>query len=141
VIDPLLADRPLTSYVIANAIGMLVSYSGTKSWVFRDRRTNYADGGFVAYTVINVATMALPVACLWLSREVLGLTDPVSDNVSANVIGLAMGFTARFYLFRRFVFRRHDITPSVRAVAPLNGSTGRSSGDPARRADRASAAD
>ena len=40
---------------------------------------------------INLATMLIPMACLWISRNVLGLDDPLSDNLSANVIGLALG--------------------------------------------------
>ena len=50
--------------------------------------------------------MILPVLCLWFSRGVLGLDGPVADNVSANLIGAALGLGARFYLFRVFVFKR-----------------------------------
>ena len=61
--------------------------------------------------LINLVTMSLPIACLIISRDVLGLDDPLSDNISANVIGLVLGLGARFYLFRRFVFRR-PVTPA-----------------------------
>ena len=53
-----------------------------------------------------MAPRTLPIACLVVSRDVIGLDDPVSDNISANVIGLLLGLSARFYLFRTFVFRR-----------------------------------
>ncbi|MDT9594528.1 GtrA family protein [Nocardioides zeae] len=106
LVEPLLRDRPLTAYVLANTVGMLVSYNGTRYWVFKHRTAPGDDNGFWAYVVINVATMALPVACLWFSRNVLGFTDPVSDNVAANVVGLALGFAARFYLFRQVVFNQ-----------------------------------
>jgi putative flippase GtrA len=101
-----LAGQPYLGYVIANTVGMVISYSGSRNWAFRDRPPRHADGGRTAYFVINVATMTLPIACLWVSRNVFHLADPVSDNVSANVIGLAAGLGARFYLFRKFVFRR-----------------------------------
>ena len=103
---PLLSDRPILAYVLANTVGMVISYRGSRNWAFRDRPPRHADGGRAAFVVINVATMSLPIGCLWISRNVLGLDDPYSDNLSANVIGLAMGLVARFYLFRRFVFRR-----------------------------------
>ncbi len=103
--DPVLSDRVITAYILANTVGMVVSYRGSRSWAFRDRVAVHADGGRTAYLIINVATMSFPVACLMFSRDVLMLTGPVADNVSANVVGLAMGFGARFYLFRRFVFR------------------------------------
>lgn len=102
-----LNDDPEVAYVVANAVGMVISFRGTKVWAFRDRRTRHADGGLVAFVVINLATMLIPITCLSLSRG-LGLDDPVSDNVSANVIGLALGNAARFFLFRTFVFLRVD---------------------------------
>lgn len=101
-----LADRPITAYLLANVVGMVVSYRGSRHWAFRDRPPVHADGGRTAFVVINVVTMALPVACLLVSRRLLGLDDPVSDNVAANVVGLVLGTVARFWLFRRFVFRR-----------------------------------
>ncbi|MBJ7359459.1 GtrA family protein [Nocardioides sp.] len=102
-----LNDRPELAYVLANAVGMAISFRGTKVWAFRDRRTSHADGGVVAFVVINLATMLIPMTCLGISRG-LGLDDPISDNVSANVVGLALANAARFFLFREFVFLRVD---------------------------------
>lgn len=99
-------DQPILAYVLANIVGMVISYHGSRHWAFRDRPSTHADGGLTAFVAINVVTMLLPIACLTISRDVLGLADPVSDNISANVIGLVMGLGARFYLFRTFVFRR-----------------------------------
>lgn len=113
--DPPMAGHPIAAYVVANVVGMVVSYHGTRSWAFRNREPVHADGGRTAYVAINVVTMALPVACLSLSRGVLGLTDPLSDNISANVIGLALGTAARFYLYRTWVFR-HPETPGLPAT-------------------------
>jgi len=56
--------------------------------------------------VINLITMPLSIGCLWFSRHVLGLADPLSDNVAGNVIGQLLGQAARFYLFRKYVFRQ-----------------------------------
>jgi putative flippase GtrA len=83
---------------------MVLSYQGSRRWVFRHRATAHADGGVSAYVAINLATMALPVACLWVSRTLLGLSDPVADNISANVVGLTAGTWVRFWLFRQLVF-------------------------------------
>jgi putative flippase GtrA len=99
-------NHAVLGYVVANSIGMLISYRGSRSWAFKHRETTHPDGGRTAYFGINLATMAFPVACLWFSRNVLSLEDPVADNLSANVIGLAMGTAARFYLFRTLVFSK-----------------------------------
>lgn len=104
--DALLNGHPIWGYIVANTVGMVISYELSRSWTFRHRPPRHPDGGRTAYVVINAVTMALPIACLWVSRNVLGLDDPLADNVAANVIGLAGGLVARFYLFRRFVFHR-----------------------------------
>ena len=104
--DPLFSNQAIPVYVVANSIGMIISYHGARGWVFPDRPPQQADGGWTAYVVINLAAMALPVGCLAISRHVFGLDDALSDNLSANGVGLVLAFGARFYLFRRFVFRR-----------------------------------
>jgi putative flippase GtrA len=113
--DPLMADSPMVALVIANLVGMVVSYRGTRSWAFKHRQPVHADGGRTAFVAINVATMGIPVACLWFSRNVLGLDDPLSDNFSANIVGLGLGTAARFYLYRTWVFR-HPRTPGLPAT-------------------------
>ncbi|MGD9960356.1 GtrA family protein [Nocardioides sp.] len=117
VSDPPLSDHALLAYVLANSVGMVISYRGSRHWAFKHRETTYADGGRTAYVLINLLTMALPVSCLWFSRDVLGLDDPWADNLSANVIGLSFGMVARFYLFRTVVFSQPRLPqPGVGAI-------------------------
>jgi putative flippase GtrA len=101
-----LAGQPYLAFVIANLVGMAVSYRGSRTWVFKDRPPRTADGGRLLFIVINLVTMLIPIGCLWVSRNVLDLDDPFSDNISANALGLFLGMVARFYLFRTLVFRR-----------------------------------
>jgi putative flippase GtrA len=118
LVEPPLGGWPITSYVIANTVGMVVAYVGSRAWAFKHREAQGRDGGIVAFTVINVVTMAIPVAFLWFSRGVLGLSDPLSDNISANVLGLGLGMVARFYLFRKFVFTRAEPTTGPSSADP-----------------------
>jgi len=104
--DPWLAEQPLTALVVANLVGMMVSYRLSRNWTFRHRPPVHADGGRTAFFLINIVTLPLAVGTLWFSRHALGLTDPLSDNLFGNVIGALIGQVARFYLFRRFVFRQ-----------------------------------
>src|SRR5262245_13938811 len=101
-----LGNEPILAFIIANTIGMCISYYGSRHWAFRDRQPVHSDGGKTSFVAINLLTMLIPIGCLAISRDVLGLDDPISDNVSANLIGLVLGLVARFYLFRTFVFRR-----------------------------------
>ena len=61
-------------------------------------------GGRLRYIVINVASMAIPLACLAFTRDVLGRSDPVADNVAANLVGLGLGMLARFWAIGHFIF-------------------------------------
>jgi putative flippase GtrA len=97
-------ESPLVAFVIANTIGMVVSYRGSRSWAFRNREAVGVAGGRVAFIVINVVSMVIPLGCLSVSRYLLGFTDPVADNISANVVGLGLGTLARFWAIRRFIF-------------------------------------
>lgn len=99
-----LNEDPLLAFVLANTLGMFVSYRGSRSWAFRHREAVGPAGGRVLYFAINTASMVIPLACLSFSRYVLHRDDAVSDNISANVVGLVLGTVARFWAFRQFIF-------------------------------------
>jgi putative flippase GtrA len=113
-----LNDRPQLGYVIANLVGTVIAYRGTRSWAFRDRGTRHPDGGRTAFVAISLVTMLIPMSCLWISRNVWGLDDPLSDNVSANLVGLALANAARFVLTRQLVFDVRRDVPEDAVVTP-----------------------
>ena len=63
-------------------------------------------GAPLIYVVINLVSFVIPMACLWITRNVLGWDSVLADNVSANLVGAFLGMLARFWAFRRFVFKR-----------------------------------
>src|SRR3954452_21157822 len=69
--------------------------------------------GRLAFFVINLASMVIPLGCLAFTRYALGRSDPFADNIAANVVGLALGTAASFWALRLFIF----LTP--RPVEPL----------------------
>jgi putative flippase GtrA len=122
--DPWLGDHPVTAFVIANFVGMLISYRLSRNWTFKHRPPQHADGGRTAYFVINMVTMIIPMGCLWFSRNVLGLDDPFADNISGVVIGQTLGQVARFYLFRTYVFRKPvSVAEATHRPEPTHRST------------------
>jgi putative flippase GtrA len=97
-------DKPLTAKVISVIVATTVAYIGNRFWTFRDRaRTSYGRE-YLLFFVLNGVGLAISVGCLWLSHYVLGLTSALADNISANVIGLALGTLFRFWSYRRWVF-------------------------------------
>jgi putative flippase GtrA len=99
-----LRSHPIVAYVLANAVAGVVAYVGMRLWAFREREASDQTTGVVRFFVLGALTMAIPVVCLWISRYVLGLSSPLADNLSANVIGLGISTATRFWVFRRFVF-------------------------------------
>ncbi|MFJ9391852.1 GtrA family protein [Nocardioides sp. NPDC101246] len=112
-----LRSAPIVAYVVANIVAGVVAYVGTRLWAFRDRDAPDQVTGVVRFFVLGALTMAIPVVCLWISRYVLGLSSPLADNVSANVIGLGISTATRFWVFRRFVFNQPVVREPSRPAA------------------------
>lgn len=115
-------QQPLLAFVIANTVGMVVSYRGSRSWAFRHREAVGPVGGRLAFFAINLASMAIPLACLAFTRYALGRSDPVADNLAANVVGLGLGTMFRFWALRRFIFLS-PLDPIELAGSPVHRST------------------
>ena len=114
-----MSDQPIWAYVLANTVGMLVSYRGSRSWAFRHREAVGPAGGRVMFFAINLASMAIPIGCLAFTRYVLHLEDPVSDNVAANGVGLLLGTLARFVAIRQLIFPHRPSTAPEPVAEPV----------------------
>lgn len=97
-------ERPLSGYLVANSIGMLVSFYGSRYYAFRHRHAAGPGGGLLAYAIVNFASFTIPISCLWITRNVFGWESIYADNVAGNVIGAVLGTLFRFWAFRKFVF-------------------------------------
>jgi putative flippase GtrA len=102
-----LYDKPLTAKVLSTVAATLVAYAGNRYWTYRHRaRTGFARE-YLLFFVLNAVGLGIALSCLWTSHYLLGLDSPLADNISANVIGLFLGTTFRFWSYRRWVFREH----------------------------------
>ncbi len=100
---------PLATYFIANTVGMLISFYGSRRYAFRHRMPTGPGGGLVNYAIINFVSFVIPMACLWVTRNVFDWSSVFADNVAANVVGAVLAMLVRFWAFRRFVFKRHAV--------------------------------
>jgi putative flippase GtrA len=119
-----LHDHPLSSWLFANCVGMVLSFYGSRHYVFRHRRPSGPGGGALNYVAINLASFVVPISCLWVTRNLFSWDSAIADNVSGNVLGAALGSLLRFWAFRRFVFKRRTplfATASAVASAPEVG--------------------
>lgn len=101
---PLLLDHPIEAYVIAMAVGTILSFTGNRYWVFGAGDSQNWVNEFVRFALVNIAATALPSLCLAVSRYVFDLRSVMADNVSANVVGLLLATIARYWAYKLFVF-------------------------------------
>lgn len=98
------AGQPLIAKTASVAVAVLISWIGNRYWTYRDQRGRTARGELVLFLLANLAGMAASLGCLGFSHYVLQLQSPLADNISANVIGLALGTAVRWWLYRTYVF-------------------------------------
>jgi putative flippase GtrA len=96
---------PTVSKVLAVGVAMVVTYLGNRLLTWRGGATTTERrreiGLFVAFNLIG---LAISVAVLVLSHDILDLTSRLADNVSANVIGMGLGTAFRYWSYRTYVF-------------------------------------
>lgn len=117
-------DRPLTAKVISVIAATTVAFLGNRLWAFRHRTQLHMGRQYLTFFLLNGVAMGIALACLWFSHYALGLTSPLADNISANVIGLGLGTLFRFWSYRRWVFP--SLPAGDAATAYIVGRTARS---------------
>jgi len=136
VFSPAAMDSgPIWAKVVSTILAILANWLGNRYWTFsKDRQSQTLREG-VEFFAVSLVGMGIGLACLWVSHYVLGHTSVLADNISSNVIGLALGAIFRFVLYRYWVFAP---ARRVRPAAPATGAVVTSTGTlrlPAR-ADR-----
>lgn len=105
-----IAYWPLVAKILSVSISTVVAWLGNRFWTFRKTRRKRFLIELAEYAVVAVGGMLIAVTCLWVSHYALGFTDLISDNISANVVGLVLATAFRYLLNRYWVFhpaRKH----------------------------------
>jgi putative flippase GtrA len=108
-----LANKPITAQVIAIGAATVVTYLGNRYWTYQHRERGNPMRELPIFILLNGIAIAIGATCLAISHYLLGLTSPLADNLSGNVIGLGLGTLFRFWSYRKFVF-----TGDARAERP-----------------------
>ena len=118
-------DKPLTSKVVSTVAATTVAYAGNRTWTFRRRSRSSVRREYTLFFLLNGVGMVIALTCLAISHYVLDFTSRLSDNIAANVVGLALGTIFRFWSYRRWVFP--ELLPEAAGPGLLGGGV---SGDP-----------
>ncbi len=133
-----LERKPITAQVISIVLATFLTYLGNRYWTYAHRERGSVSRELPIFLLLNGIAIAIGAACLAISHYLLGLTSPLADNVSGNVIGLGLGTLFRFWSYRRFVFTG-DGTVAQPLLEPSpkdwvnHHRKGPASGDPASR--------
>lgn len=116
---------PLSAKIVSGLLTTIVSYYANRRWTWPHRPGADAQRRqLIQFTGISAVGLLIAEACLGVSHYLLGLHSLAADNLSANVIGLGLGFGWRFYASRRWVFTCDEAAATVpmnthRAAAPI----------------------
>lgn len=103
-----LADSPLTAKTISVIVATTFAFVANRHWTYRDRaRTGYGRETALFFAT-NAAALLISWACLAFTHYLLGLDSQLADNISGNVIAVALGTMFRFWVYRTWVFPAED---------------------------------
>jgi putative flippase GtrA len=96
------------SIMVGTAVGLLCKYILDKRYIFRFKAANIKHDGqtFVLYTLMGLATTAI----FWgFEFGFHHLFDEKLMRYLGAVIGLAIGYFAKYHLDKRYVFSRQNL--------------------------------
>ena len=100
-------QSPLGAKIASVSLAILVNWIGNRYWTFRAHRRKNFVLEFIEYVAVSLGGMLIGLACLYVSHYVLGFRSLLADNISSNVIGLALGTAFRFGFYRFWVYGSH----------------------------------
>lgn len=92
--------------VVSSAAAIAVAFAGSRHYTWRNRRTDAPWREYGLFVLFSVLAAGIQLLCLLVSHELLGLRSALADNLSANVVGMALATIFRFWTFRTYVFPR-----------------------------------
>ena len=111
---------PTVARTMAVAVAMCVTYAGNSTMTWHDHTSGNRRREVGLFVLFNIIGFGFSVVTLAVSHDLLGLTSRLADNVSANLVGLALGTVFRYLTYKHFVFELRPTTsrtPDLHAAA------------------------
>ncbi|HSA53028.1 MAG TPA: GtrA family protein [Yinghuangia sp.] len=116
--------EPLLAKALSLTVSTLVAFVGNRQWTYRERAVDVRPAKIpmqgLIFIAVNVMGMLIQMGFLWFSHYVLGFTSLLADNISGNILGMAVATAFRFWGYRTWVFRH---TPPTAAEAEPDGES------------------
>jgi len=104
-VEPFRSLDPTYARTLAVVLAIIVNYIGNRAYTWRDVPSDDRRRELALFFLFSIIGFGFSLVSLVVSHDVLGYTSRFADNVSANVVGLALGAVFRFWTYKRFVFR------------------------------------
>jgi len=98
---------PIGAKIVSAGIATILTWFGNRYWTFREHRRKNFLLELAEFSAVSVGGILIGLGCLWVSHYLLGLDSLVADNISSNIIGLVLGTSFRFLLYRFWVYGHH----------------------------------
>ena len=105
--EGLFIHGPIGAKTVSVSAAVIVTWFGNRYWTFREHRRKNFVLELLEFGAVAIGGLLIGLICLWVSHYVLGFDNIVADNISGNVIGLFLGTTFRFLLYRFWVYGHH----------------------------------
>ena len=92
------------SKVVSSVVAIAVAFVGSRYYTWRDRRSEHPGREYAMFVLLSVVAAGLQLLCLTITHYGFGWTSPLADNLSGNVVGMAIAMVFRFLTFRSLVF-------------------------------------
>ncbi|WP_183408046.1 glycosyltransferase [Nocardioides pocheonensis] len=117
LVEPFKALDPAYARTAAVVLAILVNYIGNRAWTWRNVPSDDRRRELALFFLFSVIGFGFSLACLLISHDVLGYTSALADNISANVVGLALGAVFRFWTYKKYVFHAQAPVREVRRAS------------------------
>lgn len=113
----------VTSKIVSSVPATIVAYIGNRYWTYRNRERTGVTREYTKFFVFSAVAAGIQAGCVYVSHDVLGFTGALADNISGNIVGMALGTLFRFWAFRTFVFK-HKNPEATSTVDPAMSGAG-----------------
>lgn len=100
----LVQDSPILAKTMSVVAATTVSWLGSRYITFRKLRTRSIRSESLLFALTNIVGLLISTGCLYISHYVLDFRSQFADNISGNIVGIALGNIFRYFAYRYVVF-------------------------------------
>ncbi|MET7300808.1 GtrA family protein [Embleya sp. NPDC005575] len=91
--------------IVSSIPATIVAYVGNRYWTYRHRDRTGVGREYTLFFVFSAIAAGIQASSVFVSHTLMGYESKLADNISANIVGMALGTLFRFWAFRTWVFK------------------------------------